>query len=284
VSTRPTRDVTDRFRRLYAAAAAGKGCLPASARQHPVLLVGGLFAALFPGYLAANLRHLRRLGVDAVRVPVAPQGRVEENAETVLASLRTRATPDRPAVLFAHSKGGVDAAAALSLHPEARALVRALVAVQTPFRGSRLAGDIAASPRTMAAADRLLRGILGGRAEAIADITPASRLAFLRRHPWRGDVPTVSVATATRSPLSPLAAAAAWIRRRYGAASDGLVLADEAVVPGSWVVRLDDADHATPVFAGLPGLASYRPGPLTEALVALALALEMSCDHLRNRR
>jgi hypothetical protein len=271
VPTHPTRDVTDRFRRLYAAAASGAGCLPAPARRHPVLLVGGLFATLFPGYLTANLRHLRRLGLDAARAPVAPQGRVEENAAIIREALRGLAAPDRPAVVFAHSKGGVDTAAAVVLHPDARARVRALVAVQSPFRGSRLAGDVAASPRTMAAADRLLRNILGGRAEAIADITPAGRRAFLRQHPWGNEVPSVSVATATRSPLSPFAAAAAWMRRRYGAPSDGLVLADEAVLPGSRVVRLDDADHATPVFAGLPGFASYRPGPFTEALVALAL-------------
>ena len=45
----------------------------------------------------------------------------------------------------------------------------------------------------------------------------------------------------------------------------------DAEVPGSRVVRLDDMDHAECSLLGVPGLANYHPGDVTEALVALAL-------------
>ena len=264
------RDATARFRTLYADAAAGRSVLPPDARRHPVLLVGGLLTAFYPGYLAANLRHLRRLGLDVRRSRVNPQGRVADNAEILRAEL-AGGDPGRTAVVFAHSKGGVDATAALSLYPALRSRVRALVAVQSPFHGSPVAGDLGRARRVKALVDRILVGALGGHPGAVADLAVEARRGFLARHPWRADVPVVSVATSTRSPLSPFAVSAAWIRRRYGAANDGLVIARDAVIPGSRVVRLDDLDHAAPVFSGLPGLAPVRPGPLTEALVALAL-------------
>jgi hypothetical protein len=262
--------VTGRFRRLYAAAAAGEPVLPAAARRHPVLLVSGLFTAFYPGYMTANLRHLRRLGVDARRARLNPQGSVAENAEALRAELEG-GPPGRTTVVVAHSKGGVDATAALSLHPGLRRRVRALVAIQSPFHGSPVAGGLGRAPRVKALVDRLLVQTMGGHPAALEDLAPESRRAFLARHPWRADIPAVSVATSTRSPLSPFAAAAAWIRRRFGGENDGLVIARDAVIPGSRVVRLDDLDHAGPVFTGLPGFSAYRPGPLTEALVALAL-------------
>ncbi len=264
------RDVTARFRALYAEAAAGRSVLPPDAHRHPVLLVGGLLTAFYPGYMAANLRHLRRLGLDARRARVHPQGRVVDNAEALRAELEG-APAGTTTVVFAHSKGGVDATAALALHPALGSRVRALVAVQSPFHGSPIAGDLGRARRVKALVDRVLVGALGGHPGAVADLAVEARRDFLARHPWRADVPVVSVATSTRSPLSPFAVSAAWIRRHYGEANDGLVLARDAVIPGSRVVRLDDLDHAAPVFSGLPGLAPVRPGPLTEALVALAL-------------
>jgi hypothetical protein len=264
------RDVTARFQTLYADAAAGRSVLPASARRHPVLLVGGLLTAFYPGYMDANRRHLRRLGIEARRARINPQGGVEANAEAIRAELEA-APAGRPAVIFAHSKGGVDTTAALAIHPALRSRVRALVAVQSPFHGSPVAGDLGRARRVKALIDRILVGALGGHPEAVADLAVEARRAFLARHPWRADVPVLSVATATRSPLSPFAVSAAWIRRRYGEPNDGLVIARDAVIPGSRVVRLDDVDHAAPVFSGIPGLVSVRPGPLTVALLALAL-------------
>ena len=56
------------------------------------------------------------------------------------------------------------------------------------------------------------------------DVTYASRRAFLARHPLPpGLVPTVSFHTETTSPASLLFASAAYTRRRYGVANDGLV-------------------------------------------------------------
>ncbi|HVY62425.1 MAG TPA: hypothetical protein VHF22_12270, partial [Planctomycetota bacterium] len=44
------RDVTDRFKQLDAAAAAGQDTLPADAKSYVYLNVGGLFTEHYPGY------------------------------------------------------------------------------------------------------------------------------------------------------------------------------------------------------------------------------------------
>jgi hypothetical protein len=269
----PSHDVTARFRRFYAAIRDGKPVLPPEARSHPCLLVGGLLAPLYPRYMADILRRLHELGVEARRVGVEPQGRVADNADRIRDAVLDAAAARGPVVLLAHSKGGVDATAALSLYPPLRRAVRVLVAMQSPFHGAPLAADLLAKPRVRAVLRRLVLDVFGGRPEAIGDLTPEARRAFLARHPWRAWVPTLSLATSTRSPLSLLAPAAAYLRTRHRGPADGLVLARDAVIPGSWVVRLDDMDHAASVFRGVRGFSAWRPGWVAEALLAVALAL-----------
>src|SRR5204862_395506 len=98
------------------------------------------------------------------------------------------------------------------------------------------------------------------------------RQAFVKAHPYPTDIPTVSLATTTSSALAPTAAAAAYMKLRYSAASDGLVAQADGQIPGSNVVKLDGLDHACAAILGIPGIATkYRAGPLTQSLVTLAL-------------
>src|SRR5436190_1820816 len=90
----PARDVTDRFRRLNAASAAGDRTLPAEAKDHVYLEVGGLFTEHYPGYMHDNEKRMKDLGLDSRRVPVDTDASVEANAKVV-----------RDAILEA-SKGG----------------------------------------------------------------------------------------------------------------------------------------------------------------------------------
>lgn len=56
-----------------------------------------------------------------------------------------------------------------------------------------------------------------------------------------------------------------------GEKGDGLVVAKDAEIPGSNVVRLDDRDHAGGAMVGPNCLSRYRPGDVTQALITLAL-------------
>ncbi|MND04726.1 hypothetical protein D3C83_251330 [compost metagenome] len=47
---------------------------------------------------------------------------------------------------------------------------------------------------------------------------------------------------------------------------------EDAIIPGSNVILLDDMDHAEPTNTGVEGFREYHPGDVTEALIAVALS------------
>ena len=169
-------------------------------------------------------------------------------------------TTQRRIVLVGHSKGACDAAAALALYPSALApRVAGVVASQCPYGGSPIASDLLATEASSALVGGALARLVGASSPSDAaalsgatrDVTYASRRAFLARHPLPpGLVPTVSFHTETTSPASLLFASAAYMRRRYGVANDGLVARCDAEVPGSvavrWAREFDHADAAYP--------------------------------------
>ena len=171
-----------------------------------------------------------------------------------------RRTTQRRIVLVGHSKGACDAAAALALYPSALApRVAGVVASQCPYGGSPIASDLLATEASSALVGGALARLVGASSpsdaeallSAMRDVTYASRRAFLARHPLPpGLVPTVSFHTETTSPASLLFASAAYMRRRYGVANDGLVARCDAEVPGSvavrWAREFDHADAAYP--------------------------------------
>jgi hypothetical protein len=149
--------------------------------------------------------------------------------------------------------------------------VRALVTIQSPYAGSPIATDIDACPRL---AD-LLQGIivwLGDNPEAVGNLTYADRRAFVTAHPYPEEVPALCLASSRSDWRSIFAAPAGYLRERYHQASDGMVIPDDAVIPGARWVELDDMDHAESVLAGVRGFNNYQPGDVTQVLVALALA------------
>ena len=172
----------------------------------------------------------------------------------------SRRTTQRRIVLVGHSKGACDAAAALALYPSALApRVAGVVASQCPYGGSPIASDLLATEASSALVGGALARLVGASSPsdaaallgAMRDVTYASRRAFLARHPLPpGLVPTVSFHTETTSPASLLFASAAYTRRRYGVANDGLVARCDAEVPGSvavrWAREFDHADAAYP--------------------------------------
>lgn len=267
----PTRDVTARFLQLNEAAAAGRNALPPDAKDYVYLNVGGLFTERYPGYMNANVERQKALGLDARRVPIDSDASVEANAKVVRDAILEAAKSGKRVVLLGHSKGGVDATAALALYPELAPHVRAVVAMQAPYAGSPIASDLVGCAPLRGKIETLVTGVFKGDPRALADITYDRRREFLAKHPYPPGIPTVSLATSSSSPLSLTAAAAHYVRSRYGEKSDGLVAAKDAEIPGSAVVRLDDMDHAAPAMEGLNKPCKYRPGDVTEALIALAL-------------
>ncbi len=267
----PTREATPRFQELYTRVRRGEPVLPSEARSHLYLVVKGLLGDEMFSYMEDNQRRLERRGLETLEVQVDTEGTLADNVEVVHRALEDAIFFKRSVVLMGHSKGGVESLAALALYPELRRHVRAVVAMQAPYGGSPIAHDLTDTPdlrRVLSIAFPLL---FYGVSHAVEDLRYPVRMEFVRRHPYAGEVPTVSLATSRYSRRSLLWPTARYIFERYGLLSDGLVAQVDAEIPGSRVVRLSDMDHAEPTLTGLPGFANHYPGDVTEALVALAL-------------
>ena len=267
----PGEDLTPRFRALLARVREGEPVLPDAARRHQYVLVRGMLGDELPGYLLDNVQRLERRGLDVREAPVDTEGLLADNVAVLREVLLDAEHFGRSVVLVGHSKGGVECTATLALHPELRRVVRAVVTLQAPYGGSSIAHDLATTPDMRRLIDFAFPLLFHGVSRSVEELSYTSRMAFIRKHPYPAGIPTVALATSRLSRLSGLYPLQRYLYDRYGYASDGMVTAVDAEVPGAGVVRLDDMDHSEAAMRALPGLGRYHPGDVTEAMVALAL-------------
>jgi triacylglycerol lipase len=267
----PTTEVTPRFQQLYERVRQGEPVLPGDAKRHLYLMVKGLLGDEMFGYLEDNQAQLERRGLETREVQVDTEGSLSDNIEVVRRALEDAAFFGRSVVLVGHSKGAVESVSTLAVYPELRKLVRAVVAIQAPYGGSPIAHDLTESPELHRMLDIAFPLFFYGVSRSVDDLAYPARMEFVRRHPYAGEVPTVSLATSRSSRRSLLWPVARYMFERYQLPNDGLVAQVDAEIPGSRLVRLDDMDHAEAALVGLPGFANHLPGNITEALVALAL-------------
>lgn len=264
-------DVTQQFRDLLARVRAGEDVVPDEASDYVWVLAPGLFSDKYPNYMKGNIGALRDLGLRYYEVDLAPDETLESGARQLREAILDATADGEQVVILAHSKGGVDTAAALALYPELRARVRAFIAVQAPYAGSPVASDLANCP-AMGSFTTGMLGILGENANAVVELTYDARREFLAEHPYPKGIPTLCLATSRVDWRSIVSTTGYYVRNRYGVESDGLVVPADAVIPGSRVVYLDDMDHAESVLTGMWGFINYRAREVTLVLVALALA------------
>jgi len=265
------RDRTLRFLVLAARVAAGADVLPPGARDAVYLTVPGLFTERYPGYMADKFARMTELGLDHVLVPIDTDASVEANALQVRDSVLEHTQDGRMAVVLGHSKGGVDLAAALSMYPELRARVRAVVTLQAPWLGTPI-GDLVQDKAVLSWANRfIVEGAFQGEAGALTGLGTRARAAFVAQHPWPEDIPAVCLATSLRSWSTLLKVPDALLADSHGP-TDGMVPVANAVLPGADAVFLRDVDHGGPVLPRpLGNCAHLAPGDVAIALVALAL-------------
>ena len=227
------------------------------------LLVPGLFASYYPLYYDDVRAAFGERGVDCrISRLVDGEGTVENNAAALAYEIESiHEETGRSVIVFGHSKGGVDAAAALALYDERlRDKVRGFIAVQSPYGGSPIATDLLSEPLLESMPVFLERLVNAPKGDGprlvrpIQDLTYASRRAFLARHPIPAHYDVVSFTTATKSAAAGLFPAASYISSRYGDSeggldSDGLVAACDAQIPDAVVVNAAfENDHADCTF------------------------------------
>lgn len=269
-----SRDRSSELISLHRAAKARQRVLPDDANNFAYLFVPGLFTEHYPGYMTENVRRMKERGcTDVSMAKIDTDAGVHTNAAVLKAEIeKLERDTGKKVVLLGHSKGGVDAGAALQLYPELRSKVQAFIALQAPFGGTPIASDIGENAHLSALMGGFITQVFRGDRAALDDLSYRSRRALLGdRVTFTQDVPTFSFASTSKDPRSLTALGALYGRERYGKDGDGLVLFEDAIIPGSrGIILLEDLDHAGPAMGGT-ALSKFRPGDLTEAMVAFAL-------------
>jgi triacylglycerol lipase len=268
----PTSDVTSQFESLDKKAQAGQPVLPPEAKDYVYLGVSGVTSGAVPGefYLDSNLDALEKAGCQTAMAKVNTFDGVEANAKILKDTIEKYAAEGKKVVLVCHSMGGLDAAAALSLYPELKSDVRAMVTIQSPYGGSPVAQDTMANP-VLKGVTGAAMDLLGGSGKAFTDLTYDARREFLSKHPMPAGIPTVCMASSRLSPFSAMFSTQEYLKARYGLASDGMVSPADAFIPGSQTVTLDGLDHLETTGTEPHPFSAYGPGDITLGLVALAL-------------
>jgi hypothetical protein len=261
-------DVTPLFLHLYAETRRGRGRLRRLARRDAIVIVPGLFTERYPFYLRRAARRLRAVGLEVRWAPIDTDMTALRNAAGVRDAIRDLAREGRRAILVGHSKGPIDAAAALSLYPELVPSVRALVSLQAPYAGTPLAEEAGRSPFWRAAVGAVVGGLFRGSPRAFWELRYDERREFLAAHPLP-EVRALSLVTTTARAGPVLERTRRLIAERHGAPSDGFVPPIDAYIPRSRLVHLNGVDHGG---LALPFCRSlFDPGRAVEALAAAAL-------------
>ncbi len=204
-------------------------------------LLGEVMARLRPvgmDYMGAQADWLRSLGLPVAVVALPTAAPVAANAARIAAELT--ADP-RPALVVGHSKGGLEALAAL-LHPGAAAQCRGFIALQSPFFGSPVADAVCGNRPLHRAADQALRQLGLGDGEGVRDLTTTSRRAWMAEHAaaiaaLTASLPVVSAGTVLERAEhwhdQVYALTERWMRQQGAGPNDGLVPLDSALLPGA---------------------------------------------------
>lgn len=285
----PVEDGTQRFMEILDSIRHGVHRLPNSI---VCLLVPGLFSNHGPLYFVNTKLSFSKMGLACHIAKIHSEASVEKNAKEIKEYIEEIYWgSNKRVLLLGHSKGGVDAAAALSMYwPDLKDKVAGLALAQSPYGGSPIASDILREGQlgdyvnVRKLMEILICKVIKGDMQALEDLTYERRKEFLKKHPLPKELPLVSYHTeagitptvlATLShvahaelpmlsmgqpaklpvviPLgAAMAACAQLLQIRYSEKSDGLVTCRDAEVPGSVVVRPKrKLDHAWMVYSSL---------------------------------
>lgn len=190
------KDGTPRFLELLQDIRRGRHALSDS---FVYLLIPGLFSNHSPLYFLSTKRFLSKMGLACHIAKIHSEASVDQNAWVLKHYVEELFWGSGKCVmLLGHSKGGVDAAAALSLYwHDLKDKVGGLALVQSPYGGTPIASDIL---RTGQIADKQIRRVMElvicrlikGDLRALEDLTYEKRKEFILRHKLPKQIPLIS--------------------------------------------------------------------------------------------
>ncbi|XP_077235386.1 alpha/beta-Hydrolases superfamily protein isoform X2 [Tasmannia lanceolata] len=196
----PVEDGTKRFMEVLDSIRNGEHKLPSSMVY---LFVPGLFSNHGPLYFVNTKMSFSKMGLACHIAKIHSEASVEKNAREIKEYIEEIYWGSRKRVLLlGHSKGGIDAAAALSMYwSDLKDKVAGLALTQSPYGGSPIASDILREGQLgdyvqlRKIMELLISKVIKGDLQALEDLTYERRKEFLRKYPLPGELPVVSFHT-----------------------------------------------------------------------------------------
>ncbi|KAH7651714.1 alpha/beta-Hydrolases protein [Dioscorea alata] len=196
----PTEDGTIRFMELLHDIRNGEHCLPNTLIY---LLIPGLFSNHSPLYFVNTKKFFSKMGLACHIAKIHSESSVEKNAWELKQYIEELYWGSgKRVLLLGHSKGGVDAAAALSLYwADLKDKVAGLALVQSPYGGSPIASDIlregqVADKEARRIMEFIICKLIKGDMRALEDLTYEKRKDFIEKHSLPADqLPLISFHT-----------------------------------------------------------------------------------------
>ncbi|XVF33572.1 hypothetical protein REPUB_Repub17cG0179900 [Reevesia pubescens] len=196
----PVQDGTERFMEILDNIRHGLHKLPSSMVY---LLVPGLFSNHGPLYFVNTKISFSKMGLICHIAKIHSEASVEKNAREIKDYIEEIYWGSKKRVLLlGHSKGGVDAAAALSIYwSDLKDKVAGLALAQSPYGGSPIASDILREGQLGDYVNQrklmeiLICKVIKGDMQALEDLTYERRKEFLKKHHLPRELPVVSFHT-----------------------------------------------------------------------------------------
>ncbi|TVU00567.1 hypothetical protein EJB05_54030, partial [Eragrostis curvula] len=200
-------DGTSRFNDILYNVRNGVHCLPDTLVY---LFIPGLFSNHSPLYFVNTKRFFSKMGLACHIAKIHSEASVEKNALELKKYIEELYWGSgKQVLLLGHSKGGVDAAAAISLYwSELKGKVAGLALVQSPYGGTPVASDILregqiADKGTRRIMELIVCKLIKGDIRALEDLTYDKRKNFISRHKLpMNELPIISFHTeASTAPM-----------------------------------------------------------------------------------
>ncbi|KAM7276504.1 hypothetical protein ACFE04_018370 [Oxalis oulophora] len=167
------------------------------------MLVPGLFSNHGPLYFINTKTYFSKMGLVCHIAKIHSEAAVEKNAREIKECIEEIYWGSKKQVLIlGHSKGGIDAAAALSLYwPQLKDKVAGLVLAQSPYGGSPIASDLLREGQLgdyvnmRKILEILICKVIKGDIRALEDLTYEKRKDFLSEHQLPTELPIISFHT-----------------------------------------------------------------------------------------
>lgn len=246
-------------------------------KNYKVIIVRGLFNNYFSNLsgLLTNLGapiedrkyapftresdFLNSIGIETVIPAVDTQGNPTENGEVLARIIKDS---DKPVIILAHSKGGVDVLYGLTAHPEVQEKVAGWINYQVPFYGTKLCDYLTGNEIIKAPLKLLLVGIMGGQWSSMTSLCDKNMTAFHQKNQQKvkglvQNMPIISLASTfeVNTPLEeiflPLGERSAFslLNRTLidlgEGPNDGFTSVPSACLKGSECLVLSGIDHAS---------------------------------------